>query len=221
MNTRIAGWITGALALVSVAAAARTLTVVPPGARVPIHFALDGRPNGRAPAAVGLLIIPAIAAVLWAARLILPRITPRGDNLDRSGVAYGTVWVAVATVLALAQADIVAAALGRPLQLAAALPATLGLMFLVIGNVMPKLRWNYVMGVRTPWTLADEWVWDRTHRFAGWLWVVGGLALIAAAVAAPRAPHPGFLAGIIGLLAVSPMVKSYLLWRERPGAVSH
>ena len=221
MTQRLSGWITAALALAGFAAAAWTLTVIPPGARVPIHFDIDGRPNGWAPASVGLFVIPGIAALLWAAGPILPRITPRGDNLDRSGVAYGTTWVAVGAVLALAQAAIVAAALGRPVQMAAALPATLGLMFLVIGNVMPKLRWNYVMGVRTPWTLADEWVWDRTHRFAGWLWVVGGLALILTAVAAPHAPHPGFLAGTIGLLAISPVVKSYLLWRERPDALGH
>jgi len=218
MHNRNAGLVNGALVLFMLAAGAWTLTRIPPGHVVPIHFGLDGRPNGWAPAGVGLFIPPAVGALMCALMFLLPKITPRGANLDRSGSAYGTIWVASTAVLALGQCLVVASTLGYRVDLRGAVPVIVGVLFIVIGNVLPKLRWNYVVGIRTPWTLADERVWDKTHRFGGWVTVLGGGVLLISAALWPHAPKPGLVAGVIGLTATLMVGKSYLLWREQQRA---
>ena len=52
---------------------------------------------------------------------------------------------------------------------------SLELFFALMGNSLGKVRRNFWMGVRTPWTLASETVWNRTHRVTAWLWVALGL----------------------------------------------
>ena len=218
MSNRMAGWITGALVLATTAAGAWTLSRVAPGQRLPVHFGLDGRPNGWAPASVALFISPAMGALMWVLRAVLPKITPRGANLERSSGAYATIWITLGIILALVQGAVVAAALGYRVEAPGVLAGLLGAAFMVIGNVLPKLRWNYVVGIRTPWTLADERVWDKTHRFGGWVMVLGGAVLVAGALVAPHTPKPGLLAGVVGLIITLPVARSYVIWRRQHGS---
>jgi uncharacterized membrane protein len=146
---------------------------------------------------------------------LLPKITPRGANLVRSSPAYGTIWIAVTAVLAFAQGRIITSTLGYRGEPPGAVPAVFGLLFIVIGNVLPKLRWNCVVGIRTPWTLADERVWDKTHRFGGPAMVLGGAVIFIVALIPPYTPKPGLVPGVIGLVALLTVGKSYLLWRDQ------
>lgn len=92
----------------------------------------------------------------------------------------------------------------------------------LIGNQLGKSRSMYLIGVRTPWTLASEEVWIRTHRLAGRLMVGGGLAFVVAAFL-PLSPQmlQALLFGVIAVAVGVPVVYSYLLWRrERAGQPS-
>jgi uncharacterized membrane protein len=70
---------------------------------------------------------------------------------------------------------------GYEINMPMAATILIGLLYIIMGNVMPKLRFNYVAGIRTPWTLSDEKVWDKTHRFSGPVFILSGVALIACA----------------------------------------
>ncbi|MBQ2991181.1 MAG: SdpI family protein [Clostridia bacterium] len=70
-------------------------------------------------------------------------------------------------------------ALGIEMDVGRIVLVFLGALFLVLGNYMPKIRHNYTTGIKLPWTLADEEIWNKTHRMAGPVWMIGGLALIA------------------------------------------
>lgn len=216
MNNRIAAWSSGVLIIGMLIAAGWALTRLPRGLPVPIHYDISGAPNWWAPAYIALFILPVAAAFLWMLRVIFPRITPRGPNLVKSPVAYGTIWVAATVAMALIQAHTIAAALGHPVNVAIFVTALIGCLFIVTGNVLGKLRWNYVVGIRTPWTLADERVWDKTHRFGGWLFVIGGLVLVTSALLSHyAAPKPFLVLGVIAAIVLMTFVKSYLLWREQ------
>ena len=94
-------------------------------------------------------------------------------------------------------------------------PVVLGGLFVVVGNAMGKLRPNWMVGVRTPWTLSSKRSWDRTHRLAGWMFVGAGLVFwIAAALAPGRAIVPGVVALITGALVS--VIYSYVVWRDDP-----
>jgi uncharacterized membrane protein len=213
--SRIAILVASTILLLSLAAGLWALAQVGADRVVAVHWNAAGRQDGFAPAPVAFVLTPVVGAAVLALLVLLPSITPRGENLNRSAAAYGVICVATASVVALAQAAIVGIALGYPVNVAGAAPAVIGAAFVVIGNILPKLRWNYVAGIRTPWTLADARVWDKTHRFGGWVMVAGGLVLLAAGLIPPYVAKIGLVAGVSGAIVLLTFLKSYLLWREQ------
>jgi uncharacterized membrane protein len=216
MSKGSAAKITGALVALMFAASLAVLFELPAGARIPSHFNANGQAGGWAPAAFGLFIIPAVMAAAWLLILILPQIDPRGKNLIRSGGAYGTIWVALILMLCVSQALIIATALGAELDVTRIRLAAAGVMFIAVGNVLGKLRWNYTVGIRTPWTLADQRVWDKTHRFGGWLFVIGGFAMVAGVfIPLSSVDRVSLLVAIVAAVVVLSIGKSYFLWRQQ------
>ena len=88
-------------------------------------------------------------------------------------------------------------------------------MFIVLGNYLGKIRRNYMFGVRTPWTLASELSWNKTHRFAGKLFVVTGLIVLLAGLWNPAWAIYAMIGCIIITLALT-MVYSYWVWKHDP-----
>ncbi|MGN0412844.1 MAG: SdpI family protein [Lachnospiraceae bacterium] len=92
--------------------------------------------------------------------------------------------------------------------------ALMGLMFVVLGNYMPKCKPNRTIGVRVKWTLQNEENWNKTHRFAGKVWVFGGIILLAT-MFVPMGKTGVALLGVILLMAFAPVVYSYLYYRKQ------
>ena len=147
--------------------------------------------------------------------LLLPFADPRRENYRLFAGAYQAVRLGLLIFLAALHALILAVGLGGPADLVPHMvPLLTGALFVAIGNYLPQVRPNYFFGVRTPWTLADEEVWRRTHRFSGPVFVLAGLAVMAASLL----PSPaGFTVTIVALGAavLSTVVYSYLLFRRR------
>jgi uncharacterized membrane protein len=111
----------------------------------------------------------------------------------------------------------VAAALGSELDMTLVIFVATGALFIVIGNYLPKARSNYMMGIRTPWTLTSDLSWDRTHRAGGRLFVIEGLAIILLGLLKP-APEVMFtvlLGGIVAMLVFT-FAYSYRVWKADP-----
>jgi uncharacterized membrane protein len=192
-------------------------TQLPAGAQVPIHWGLDGRIDAYAPKEIGLFLWPILATALAAVLAVIPRFEPRRANLERSSKAYGAVWVAVVALLGGLHLLFVAAALGTDVDISRVVLIGIGLLFLVIGNYLPKVRPNYLMGIRTPWTLASDLSWTRTHRLGGRLFVIEGLVL---AVLGLLDVGPELLVvtiiGAIVVLLVIVSAYSYQVWKVDP-----
>ena len=88
----------------------------------------------------------------------------------------------------------------------------MGLLFIIVGNYLPKSRQNYTVGIRVPWTLADEENWNRTHRMAGFLWVLCGILLLVCALC--RVRNPVLIFGLLFVITIIPIVYSYLLYKK-------
>jgi uncharacterized membrane protein len=181
---------------------------------VAVHWDLSGNPNGWMPRPIGAFFAPVFIVVLWQLLRLAPRIDPREANYARFGPAYETI-VASALVLMLAiHLVVLGLALGYHLPLGRLLPAMMGVLYVVIGNVMPRTRSNWWFGVRTPWTLSSDRVWTRTHRLAGYSMTGAGLVMLLAALALP-APLGIPVAVALSIAAVAaPAVYSYLTWRR-------
>lgn len=191
---------------------------LPAGAQVPIHWGIDGHADGYASKEIGLLLLPLTAAGIAALLAVIPRFEPRRANLERSGKAYGAIWIVIVALIGATHALAVAVALGAVLDVTRLILTGTGVLFVVIGNFLPKVRPNYLMGIRTPWTLASDLSWVRTHRVGGRLFVVEGFALIGLGLLGAR---PEMLAvAVIGAIVIELAVVlpySYRVWKLDPG----
>jgi len=175
--------ITFGLTVLSAAIGAWAYTRLPDGAVVAIHWDLHGQANGFARKGAGLALnlalLPLVTGLLAALLLVLPRLSRFGPALDKASGARGVAMVGVAAVMLVVQAMIAAQSAGVALDVPRVIAGATGALFVALGNVLGKVRRNEFFGVRTPWTLADSAVWDKTQRFAGRLMVVAGLLLVA------------------------------------------
>jgi len=93
------------------------------------------------------------------------------------------------------------------------MPIGVGLLLIVLGNFLTRVEPNWFIGIRTPWTLSSDTVWRKTHRTGGWLMVLAGF-FIAASVFLPQGAFLPLLIAAILIMAVIPIVQSYILWKR-------
>jgi uncharacterized membrane protein len=214
MDTRTQVTVPAAIIALMIGASLYALAVLPADALVPTHFNFSGRPDAFARPLIAFAILPAVAIALTPILLLFVR--KAGGAIARSPAAFQIALGAPLAVLALTHGLLVAYTLGVGINVTRVLTFAIGLMFVVSGNIFAKVRWNRWVGIKTPWTLRDEWVWDRTQRFGGWVFVGAGTALALCALVIPAGP---VLAAIefatIAIVVAVPTAKSYLLWRER------
>lgn len=216
MNLRAFHRAAGAVIVVQAVLGVWGLVQVGPSATVPIHWDAAGRPNGYGPAWLAFLLTPAITLALVGLFEVIPRIEPRRANLLRSSRAYITIAYAMLALMLGVTVATDLAGVGYTVPITPLVGAGVGLLFAVLGNVLTTLRSNFMVGVRTPWTLTSDLAWDKTHRLIGRLWVVGGLVTFLVSLAGqPEILVAILLAFVIGTLAVA-FVYSYLVWRGDP-----
>jgi uncharacterized membrane protein len=202
-----------AMACLSLAAA-----IVLPGT-VPLRFNAHGVPTSYGSPSLPLALMPLAALVLSAIFVALARGEPRRQNLVHSMLAYATRWIGAIAILALVHIWIVytlitSARGALPLDPTRLVFALAGAMIAVVGSQLNKVRSNFMIGVRTPWTLANDQVWERTHRLARWPVILSGLVILTAALAAPSSSILLTLTlTVVIVVAAGLILMSYVLWR--------
>ncbi|WP_440958126.1 SdpI family protein [Oceanicaulis sp. LC35] len=189
------------------------------GAEIPVHFGLDGAPDRMGGKVEGFVLLPAMALFLCVLFSLMPLIDPRGENILRSAPAVLTVWAGVIWVLAAAQALITLTALGHmdsadgPGQFIGFACACL---LAVLGNVLSKTRPNWLIGIRTPWTLSSDKSWDVTHRWGGRLMLAGGGVSAISFLLAPPPVAFTILGISTSVMVVVSVGLSYWVWKNDP-----
>jgi uncharacterized membrane protein len=168
---------------------------------MPMRWTLGGEVGGYLPKRWGAWIVPSVAAFVVAAMAHLLTVK-RSSTIIVTAVAglmlfnCGVTWYA-----AMHPAD-------TPCAYAF---IGLGVFLMVVGNILGKLTWNYFVGIRTPWTMDDPRVWERTHRVAGPVFVVGGMAMFGGGIAHASAP---VLLALLVATCSYPVIYSYYAWRQ-------
>lgn len=176
--------------------------------RIPSHWNLNGEIDGHVSKAFAVFAMPSIMLLIHWFTALLTLSDPKKQNHSEK-ILHLIFWIVPVLNVALS-AFMYSAAMGTAVRMELFVSVFLGLLFLIIGNYLPKCRQNYTVGLKLPWTLHSEENWNRTHRLAGWIWVIGGFAIIvsgffgtiAVTLAAPIA------------MAIVPTVYSYLLYRK-------
>lgn len=176
------------------------------------HFGFNDQPDGFGGKAFVVFAMPLIMlALLWAGAFITAH-DPKKQNI--SGKMFSLVlWIVPAVSLIMA-AVLYPYNLGYRMDMTFIMGIFLGLMFVIIGNYMPKARPNYTIGIRVPWTLSDEDNWNRTHRLAGFIWVAGGVLIIVLTLMGVMREGVIMLPIVAGMVAV-PVIYSFVIYLRK------
>lgn len=188
---------------------------VAPGTLLPIHWNASGVADGFAEAAPALLWPAAISVLVGVLMAAIPRLEPLQDKLEASAPVLRSAWIGVMGLMVYVQVMIAAPVLGWRIG-PDLLLAGVGILFVMIGNALPKSRPSFFVGIRTPWTLTDTDNWIATHRLGGKLMMAAGVLMVVAAFV-PLAPEWRLTAMVAPILAASlvPVAYSWWLWRSR------
>lgn len=180
--------------------------------QIAAHWSGAGTPDGWTGRSFTIFGIPIILFVVhWICVLFTAR-DPK--NKDQSSKIFNMVlWLLPITSL-LVCGFTYAIALGNDVNIGMMVRILLGLMFLILGNYMPKCKQNHTIGVKVTWALRNEENWNKTHRFTGRLWVFGGLLLLATIFVSMEKLQYVFLP-MIFIMAFAPMIYSYVYYRKQ------
>lgn len=180
--------------------------------QIAIHWGLDGNPDGYASPLYVALFLPTILAIIqWLCVYITKKTNENNDqNKKVTEIIY---WICPAISL-FSNALIISVALGYEINIYSLMCVFFGILFIFIGNYMPKYKQNSTIGVKIKWTLANEENWNATHRFAGKAWFIGGLLYL------PLALLPEKVCAVIAvfsmiLIAILPTIYSYLYYKKQ------
>ena len=152
-----------------------------------------------------------LVALLWLGMWIMVK-DPKGNEQNEK--VMGLVIWTIPAISLLVGGELLALSMGQESIVGYVLPVVLGVLFMVIGNYLPKCKQSFTMGVKLRWTLANEENWFATHRFAGKLWFFGGLAILPLAFL-PTMIMIWVMLGIIVLMVVPPVIYSWAYYKKQ------
>lgn len=181
---------------------------------VPSHWNIAGQVDSYIPKLLNAILLPGITIAMY---LLLRRLTAAGPTLDpdsqrRSVEFTDRILPALALLFLAIQSIVIATALHFSVNVPFIISLLVSLLFIYIGNFMGKLRRNFWSGIRTPWTLANDIVWERTHRLGSWLFVAAGLVGVVTSFIVPLR-----IWGVVGSLLLVILILyiySYIIYRR-------
>lgn len=178
---------------------------------VPVHWDAHGNVNGWSAKWTLFVVNPGIMAGMMLLFAVLPWLSPKHFEMDSFRSTYLYIMVVILAMLCYMHVLLLAAGMGWGLDMSRAVLGGACLLLALIGNVLGKVRRNFYVGVRTPWTIASERVWNQTHRLAAKTFVVSGLlGLTAVGLRAPFwLPLAILLAGLL-----APVVYSLVFYKQ-------
>ena len=181
---------------------------------IPTHWGPDGQIDGTGPKHM-LFVFWAIAAGVNLLMLFAEKIDPKGENYKKFPKVFNVFRIFITGLLCgLVLLTIAFSFNPQVLDMNSIMYPVMGLMFILLGNYMPKVKHNYTFGIKTMWTIASENVWNKTHRMAGPLWVAGGLAMMAMMFIKSSVAATAVMFGVMLVMVIVPMVYSYLEFKK-------
>jgi uncharacterized membrane protein len=180
----------------------------------PTHWDISGQPDGYGSPLQMALLFPSIVTGTGLMLVVLPLLGPFRRNLEEFRLTYGRICIFVMLVLVGMQVIFLLKAGGAAFRLGPAVAILVGLIIAVLGNWMGKIRRNFYMGIRTPWTLANEVVWEKTHRAGGRVFVAAGLASALGGLLLPDPACYFVVIGTVGAAALWCAGYSYYVYRR-------
>ena len=176
--------------------------------RIPTHWGMGGEVDGWSGKGFAVFAMPALMLGIQLLCFFVTASDPKRGNIRRKYLSM-VLWI-IPVLSVMTSCISYAVALGAQIRVEQVIPGFIGLMFVIIGNYMPKFQQSYTMGIRLPWTLSSEENWNRTHRFGGKIWALGGIGVLFCTLMGWGMASIVILAVVV----IVPTVYSYVLYRK-------
>lgn len=177
------------------------------------HWNAAGQANGSMSRAWAAFLLPALMLALFCVWSWLPRIDPIHTGYKGFRYIYDFFWFLIIAFLAYVYALSLGANLGWQFNFAQALMPALAFLIFILGSLMPYVKRNWFFGIRTPWTLSSDRVWDKTHKFGGRLFQFAGLIIGASSLSSGRT-SAWFIVWPLVLAGLASIIYSYGIFRK-------
>lgn len=176
--------------------------------QVPMHWNAQGEVDGYGTKFQAVFLLPLVLVAFHWICVLGTSLDPKKQNINDK-IFTLVLWI-IPVISLLCNSMVFATALGHKVSVEIIMPLFMGALFVIIGNYMPKCKQSYTVGIKLPWTLDNEENWNKTHRLAGFLWVIGGVIIMATAF---LGAFWLFFIVLIPMVIV-PFVYSYLLYKK-------
>lgn len=174
------------------------------------HVSFNNVPDGYMAKTHFLIFYPVFFILIFSLSFFITMKDPRNKNQEKKPLYF--LFIAVPILGVLAFIALIRLNLGQPTDIGLIISIAVGLLFIILGNYLPKIKPNYTFGIKLPWTLANDEVWQRTHRLSGYLWILAGIIIIISYVIMPNAY--AFLAILLIPLLIAPTIYAYRLYKK-------
>lgn len=181
--------------------------------RVPMHWNFNGQVDGWGSKITGAFVLPIVILVMYIMFLLIPYLDPKKDRYEQFVKVYHLFKDYIIAFMVLVYFITGLAGLGYNMPVGLIIPIGVGILLILIGNYMAKIKMNWFMGIRTPWTLSSEEVWNKTHRMGGKIFILGGILIILSGIAPLSWRLPIFILTMI-LLLFGTIGYSYWVYRQ-------
>ena len=189
--------------------------------QLPVHWGVSGQADRFTDATTALIIPPIVMFAMLALILVLKFIEPRKEHIEQSKQAIDSIIAAVVLLMFIMELGYFGLLAGWAVPMNLLVIFALGLMFIIMGNFLGKVRSNFFIGIRTPWTLSSDHVWIKTHRLAGPLFMLAGLLTSVLCWLIPESAIAYLVLATITPAALIPTIYSWWLFNgEKKGASS-
>ena len=185
------------------------------GLLIPSHWNARGEIDDWSSKNFSVLFFPSITLGVYLLMTFVPLIDPLRKNYANFATPY--FWFRTLFVLffVLIYFYTLWSATGTEVGINYFMIPSFSVLFILIGLFLPKIKKNYFVGIRTPWTIHSEEVWDRTHRLSGKLFIIaGGVALLSLFI--PKYSYPIFITAVLSATVIS-VISAYFIFRKVGG----
>lgn len=179
---------------------------------IPVHWNFVGEPDNFINKSIVVYLFPLFLVALNVMFYFLPKIDPNKKKYKDFSFAWNVMKLAITVFFAYIYLVSLYAAYDSTVNVSSLVVGGIGVLFMLIGNYMGKIRQNYFIGIKTPWTLSNEEVWNKTHRLGGWVFLISGILFILGAL------FNQFLLAItifvVIFILVVPILYSYIIFKR-------
>ena len=180
--------------------------------KIPTHWNFKGEIDGYSGKLSGAFLMPVMNIIMYGLFIFMPAIDPKKENYKLFESTYIYFRYLFHIFFLGIHGLIIAAALGYNVDTGRLVTLAVSLLLMLMGNVMGRLKHNYFVGIKTPWTLADEEVWRKTHRLGAILWTAGGLMGVIMSLL--RQSMGWVFIAVIAVMTFIPIVYSYVIYSK-------